>query len=211
MVVVTATPGEHGTSDPIAWPPQKLARHRRRELQSALAAVGVHELTILGFEDGRLEFEDGTALIAQAIADVQPEVIVTFGPDGMTNHPDHRAISRLDHRRLARDRRRGRALVRHPHARVPRAVGLARRPGGPLGRPARAALHRHGRPPPHRAPQRPRLDTKIASLRAHRSQTEPLEELVGASTYREWWSSEAFVAAPRESASQLVGAGYGRA
>jgi hypothetical protein len=36
------------------------------------------------------------------------------------------------------------------------------------------------------------LDRKMAALRAQASQTAPLIEAVGETTYRTWWSSEAF-------------------
>ena len=39
------------------------------------------------------------------------------------------------------------------------------------------------------------LDRKHRALRAHASQTRALEDLVGSETYREWWSTESFVAA----------------
>ena len=39
VVVVTATLGERGTSDPVAWPPERLAVLRERELRSSLAAA----------------------------------------------------------------------------------------------------------------------------------------------------------------------------
>ena len=96
VVLVTATLGEHGTSDPQTWPPSRLAARRRRELRNALAAVGVHELRLLGYEDGHLALVDGCDgrdVVAEHIVDIEPDLIVTFGPDGMTGHPDHRAIS----------------------------------------------------------------------------------------------------------------------
>ena len=31
--------------------------------------------------------------IAETIAALRPDAIVTFGPDGITGHPDHRAVS----------------------------------------------------------------------------------------------------------------------
>src|SRR5215207_4088967 len=93
VVVVTATLGEHGTNDPDGWPPERLAVLREHELRTSLAAVGVDELHLLGFTDGECAWNDGTAQIADLMAEVAPDVIVTFGPDGMTNHPDHRAVS----------------------------------------------------------------------------------------------------------------------
>ena len=54
----------------------------------------MHEVRLLGFEDGTCARRDGTAAIADHIADLAPDRIVTFGPDGITNHPDHCAVSR---------------------------------------------------------------------------------------------------------------------
>ena len=38
--------------------------------------------------------EDAVAIIARLIADVQPDVLLTFGPDGGTGHVDHVAVCR---------------------------------------------------------------------------------------------------------------------
>ena len=94
VVVVTATLGERGTTDPHAWPPERLAPVRRAELRRSLAAVGVEELRVLGLPDGDCEQHDATDAIAGFITVLQPDLVVTFGPDGMTGHPDHRAVSR---------------------------------------------------------------------------------------------------------------------
>ena len=94
VVVITATLGEHGTGDPATWPPRRLAALRHTELRNSLAALDVDELHLLGYKDGDCEQGDGTQAIARHIADIDPDLIVTFGPDGMTGHPDHRAISR---------------------------------------------------------------------------------------------------------------------
>src|SRR5829696_8966220 len=94
VVVVTATAGELGTSDPDRWPPDALARLRREELRTSLAELGVHELRLLDHPDGECDTVDGTPQVARVIDEVRPDLIVTFGPDGMTGHPDHRAVSR---------------------------------------------------------------------------------------------------------------------
>ena len=93
VVVITATLGEHGTGDPDAWPPRRLAKLRHTELRNSLAALDVDELHLLGYQDGDCERE-GTQAVARHIAHIAPDLIVTFGPDGMTGHPDHRAVSR---------------------------------------------------------------------------------------------------------------------
>src|SRR3954468_11923582 len=90
VVVVTATAGEHGTSDPARWPPAVLARHRRKELAASLAAVGVHEHPWLCYEDAPCAAGPEAAAIRaveRIMNDVPPDTIVTFGPDGMTGHP----------------------------------------------------------------------------------------------------------------------------
>src|SRR5262245_34607172 len=97
VVCVTATLGEHGTDDAVTWPPDRLARTRAHELDAALAQLGVAERRLLGFEDGTLDgvpLELGAGRVLRLLRDVQPDTIVTFGPEGMTGHPDHRAVSR---------------------------------------------------------------------------------------------------------------------
>ena len=142
VVVVTATLGEHGTSDPQAWPPRRLGRHRRREMCASLATLGVHEVRLLGFEDGTCEHHDGTAAIADHIADLAPDRIVTFGPDGITNHPDHCAVSRWTTDAWSAIGPRCRALVRARRRRSSiEKFGAGERGDRPLERAAGAAVH----------------------------------------------------------------------
>lgn len=192
VVVITATLGEHGTSDPAAWPPRRLAARRHRELRESLAVLGVDELHLLGYEDGDCSRNDGTAVIARHIAAIEPDLIVTFGPDGLTGHPDHRAISRWTTDAWAATRPAAdlwyATLSAHFHQRwgnVNDQIGLwADQPQPPCTQPADLAWHM--RLPDSLA------DLKVAALRAHVSQTQPLIEQVGAATYREWWRAESF-------------------
>jgi LmbE family N-acetylglucosaminyl deacetylase len=97
VVCVSATAGEHGTSDSSTWPPARLAARRRAEFAAAMEILGVREHHVLGFEDGTLDnvaSRVGTESIIELIDDVRPDTILTFGPDGMTYHPDHLAIGR---------------------------------------------------------------------------------------------------------------------
>ena len=96
VVVVTATYGEAGTSDPARWPPARLAPLRRREMAASMAAVGVSEHHWLGYPDGGCAAIDparADADLAAVIRGVRPDAVVTFGPEGMTGHPDHRTLS----------------------------------------------------------------------------------------------------------------------
>ena len=98
VVIVTATLGERGTGDPEAWPPRRLGALRHAELRNSLAVLDVDELRLLGYLDGDCEMHDGTAAIARTIIEIEPDLIVTFGPDGLTGHPDRvrRALKRDD-------------------------------------------------------------------------------------------------------------------
>src|SRR5215203_3448650 len=71
VVLITATLGEHGTSDPATWSPERLAVHRHQELTASLAELGVQEYRVLGYEDGTCHSVDGTAMIAQHLADIR--------------------------------------------------------------------------------------------------------------------------------------------
>src|SRR5262249_23401791 len=192
VVVVTATLGEHGTSDPAAWPPSRLAAHRRDELHNALAAVGVHELHLLGHEDGTCDQHDSTDAVAAYIEAIDPDLIVTFGPDGMTGHPDHRAVSRwTTDAWLATDSGAElwyATLTPEFHAEwgpMNDSIGLGgdqpAPPSTPLAGLARTSTLLDEL-----------LDMKMGALMAHASQTSPLIDLVGLDVYRQWWRMESF-------------------
>jgi LmbE family N-acetylglucosaminyl deacetylase len=135
--------------------------------------------------------------LGRIIERVQPDTIVTFGPDGITGHPDHRAVSAWT--TAARQAHR-------PAAQLWYATLLTsfHDRWGPLNDAV-------GIFPPDAEPPRTddddataivrcdewQLDAKLAALRAHRSQTAPLIAEVGEDTFRSWWSVEAFIdAAP---------------
>lgn len=96
VACVIATKGSAGkTADESRWPASDLSRIRETELGEALAIIGVHDLYWLGYEDGRLStVDDREALeqLAVIIDKVQPDTIITFEPEGITGHDDHRAV-----------------------------------------------------------------------------------------------------------------------
>lgn len=90
-----ATRGEAG--DP-ARPADEVAQLRERELRAACAALGVADLWLDTFPDGGLEDADPDAVtgrIVLGLRALRPHVVITFGPDGRTGHPDHVAVGRL--------------------------------------------------------------------------------------------------------------------
>jgi LmbE family N-acetylglucosaminyl deacetylase len=80
-----------------------LAKARTDEAQCAAAALGTGAPIFLGFPDGKLGDYPGdrtlmyrlTERIAQEIERLRPDVVITWGPDGGTGHPDHRLVSNI--------------------------------------------------------------------------------------------------------------------
>ncbi len=95
VLCLSATRGEAGSQDQERWPSATLGEVRERELTAALAILGVAEHRFLGYPDGGCDAADAdeaSATIAAAIDEVQPDTVLTFGPDGMTFHTDHIAV-----------------------------------------------------------------------------------------------------------------------
>ena len=87
VTLLCATRGEHG--------PGHDASARTRELDAAARVLGVTRTILLDYEDGMLPWVDAGALeadIRNTIRSVQPDVVVTFGEDGLYWHPDHIAV-----------------------------------------------------------------------------------------------------------------------
>jgi LmbE family N-acetylglucosaminyl deacetylase len=98
VVCISATRGELGSTDESRWPPgAALADLRTRELEACLDVLGITEHHWLDYPDGGCADVDDDEAVARirAIAEqVQPDTVLTFGPDGSTWHPDHIAVSR---------------------------------------------------------------------------------------------------------------------
>ncbi|MDQ2748892.1 MAG: PIG-L family deacetylase [Actinomycetota bacterium] len=98
VACVTATRGELGSTDPSRWPNgAELAAVRTGELAASLALLGVTEHYWLDYPDGGCDTVDQDHAIArlrEILDRVQPDTVLTFGPDGATYHPDHMAVSR---------------------------------------------------------------------------------------------------------------------
>jgi len=94
--VLTATRGEAGScGDPPLCTLEALPAQRERELRCACAALGIAPPHLLDYIDGHLADADAEALTAQilaAIGETGARVLLSFGPDGLSGHPDHLAI-----------------------------------------------------------------------------------------------------------------------
>jgi LmbE family N-acetylglucosaminyl deacetylase len=99
FVLIHATDGEAGSiAEGSGATRETLGAVRREEDRRAWEVLGRlpdrHEW--FGYPDGRLAEADPDELrerIAEILAEERPDVVLTFGPDGITGHPDHIAIS----------------------------------------------------------------------------------------------------------------------
>ncbi|MEW6716743.1 MAG: PIG-L deacetylase family protein [Chloroflexota bacterium] len=94
--VLTFTHGEAGScGDPPLCAPEELSAVRERELRAACAALGLEPPRLLDYADGRLAEADPEMIITDILAAVEvvrPQVMLSFGPDGISGHLDHIVI-----------------------------------------------------------------------------------------------------------------------
>ena len=97
VVCITATRGESGeTADEELWPTEHLREIRTGEQLASLDCIGEIEHHWLDYPDNGLTQVDGAVAVEQIsehIQRVQPAVILTWEPEGMTGSPDHRKVS----------------------------------------------------------------------------------------------------------------------
>ncbi|MEA2506631.1 MAG: N-acetyl-D-myo-inositol-2-amino-2-deoxy-alpha-D-glucopyranoside deacetylase [Actinomycetota bacterium] len=113
VVCVTATRGESGSQDEKRWPTATLGSVREAELMTALGILGVTEHEWLDYSDGGLDQipqEEALIKLGAIFDEVQADTVLTFGPEGMTGHPDHKAISAWTTEAFKRSAKLGAAL-----------------------------------------------------------------------------------------------------
>jgi LmbE family N-acetylglucosaminyl deacetylase len=184
VVCVTATRGEAGGTDP------DLASIRTAELEVALATLGVTEHHWLDHPDGgcaAVDADQATVRIRTIVEDVRPDTVVTFGPDGFTGHPDHRAVSRWVDLAV---RGTGVRLLHAVRREAPVDPALDEDFGVfELGRPRTLPDDQIDVLLP--LPE-PWLDRKVRALLLQESQTAGLVSAVGFERFRAWVATEAF-------------------
>jgi LmbE family N-acetylglucosaminyl deacetylase len=97
VVCVTATRGEGGSLDEEKWPPATMGEVREKELLRSLAVLGVTEHLWLDLPDVDMDSplpETGAGTVRAIMEEVKPDTVLTFGPDGMTDHEGHKSVSR---------------------------------------------------------------------------------------------------------------------
>jgi LmbE family N-acetylglucosaminyl deacetylase len=228
VTVISATRGEAGESSIAGLDdPERLGVVRERELREAMRQIGVSDVRWLGYRDSgmagstsaehpqafvRVPVETAAARIVPHIRSVRPQVIITFGAEGLYGHPDHLHMhhTALHAIQLAADPAHKDRATAQPwqtpalyFAAFPREemLTLFDRPDSPLRslpEDARANLGTPRSEITHSITIEPWRESKRAAIAAHRTQTAEGGPLAGiAPEVREWQlSSEYFVRAP---------------
>ena len=97
--IVTITSGQKGTPPYTKLAGEELGKVREEEESCSARLLGVHQPILLGLQDQGISvfpvMEQVVARLRQIVDEKRPEVILTWGPEGLTGHPDHRAASNL--------------------------------------------------------------------------------------------------------------------
>ena len=100
--LVTLTLGDAGRNLGLCESCSELAELRRHELQTCLTALGLWEQAESWhqqhtFPDGEISahLPEVTAIVREALTKYQPEIVLTFPPDGLNGHADHVATHQV--------------------------------------------------------------------------------------------------------------------
>jgi LmbE family N-acetylglucosaminyl deacetylase len=175
------TDGDAGGHDPSV-PRDQIPALRRAEQTAAASAVGVSDLRFLGYSDGMVEATIGLRRdLARVIRQVRPDRVLCPTPERNyirmpASHPDHRAVgsAALD--------------AVYPDARNPFAFPELLADEGLEAWTVRE-VWLGGATPNHYVDVTDTFDRKVAALRAHKSQTDQMENL--AEFLRAWLARNA--------------------
>jgi LmbE family N-acetylglucosaminyl deacetylase len=100
VYLASITSGQKGFRTHAGIPPgEELGRVREEELRCAARQLGIHEPFLLGFEDQGIAPPAVAEQVARRIRllfeETRPDVVITFGADGITGHIDHRIAGDL--------------------------------------------------------------------------------------------------------------------
>lgn len=183
--IITATRGDAGDTRNVQLAAgQTLGDVREAELRAACDVLGVARVDVWRYHDGKLAELPHDRLVAHIVEVMQwwqPRVVITFGPDGITGHPDHIAISTATEQAFHRMR------ADMPDAAPARLYYVTVRPG-------RVIEHRMGAAPPPKPPTAV-VDVgayeqiKRAALACHASQQGEWEPMLAD---RDWLTVDRF-------------------
>ena len=92
--LICATKGDAGMRGPHEETAD-VGTLREKELDESSKIVGISSITHLGYRDGKMsdinpgELED---ILYKKLLELHPDIVITFEPNGISNHPDHMKI-----------------------------------------------------------------------------------------------------------------------
>jgi LmbE family N-acetylglucosaminyl deacetylase len=100
VVLAIATDGQKGVREHAGIAAgEPLATARAAEARCACERLGIEPPILIGIEDGALQANQNKTIaltrITEIVKEVKPDAIVTWGPDGVTGHTDHRMIGNI--------------------------------------------------------------------------------------------------------------------
>lgn len=198
VVCITATRGEGGSMDEEVWPPETMGEVRTVEMERSLRVLGVTEHHWLDCLDVDMDTPlDGAGYerVYAIMQEVDPDTVLTFGPDGMTGHVGHMSVCDWATRAFHETAKPGASL--HYATTTPqwadRWVPVYNRfdvfrPGTPPVTP-RGALSIEFAVPPDL------LELKLGAIQEHVSQVEGMVRAFGEDIFRDAMADEYFVLA----------------
>ena len=103
VYMIIVTDGAQGGAHTAIPRGPELARVRADEARCASDALGIHPPILLGFPDAQLgSYMEAPSRLLQVTSRIQdelqrrrPDVVITWGPEGGSGHPDHRLVSSI--------------------------------------------------------------------------------------------------------------------
>jgi LmbE family N-acetylglucosaminyl deacetylase len=99
IAIVTATRGDAGRAgEPPICSREELPARRESELREAARLLGIGHVRLLDYLDKHLAEAPPDIVRRELVEEIRrrrPQVVVTFDPNGVNQHPDHVAISRF--------------------------------------------------------------------------------------------------------------------
>jgi len=93
------TSGQKGTTPNTNLSGKELGRAREEESRCSAKALGISPPILLQYQDQGISaprvMEEIAARLRRIIDEARPDVILTWGPEGVTGHPDHRVTSSI--------------------------------------------------------------------------------------------------------------------
>lgn len=94
--VLTATRGGAGScGKPPLCSQDELPEIREKELRCACKVFGLEPPILLNYQDGELSEVNPERIVSEIaawISELRPQIMISFGEDGLSGHPDHIAV-----------------------------------------------------------------------------------------------------------------------